>query len=92
MALPDLVADETGPFTECLHAAVKALALAITAYRTRERMLHSVSTQYELSLRFLGNGLAVSGNVYDNKLAATVMCLALLEVKSPIKIIPEALR
>jgi hypothetical protein len=79
-ALPQLAIDKSDSFSECLHSAVSALALSITAYRTRENLLDLVSTQYEHSLRLLGQNLAVAGNTYRSKLVAAVMCLALVEV------------
>jgi hypothetical protein len=82
-ALPQLTIDTNDPFSECLHSAVSALALAITAYQTRENLLDIVSTEYEHSLRLLGQRLAVAGNTYRSKLVAAVMCLALVEVRPP---------
>ncbi|KAH7349166.1 hypothetical protein BKA66DRAFT_447150 [Pyrenochaeta sp. MPI-SDFR-AT-0127] len=83
MALPELTIHTTGPIAECLHSALGALALSITAYRTSKNMLHLISTQYEHSLHLLSHNLAATGNVYRNELVAAVMCLALVEVLSP---------
>jgi len=83
-ALPELTADMTGPYSQCLYSAVSALALAITAYRDRRDCLNAVVAQYEDSLRLLGESLAVVGDAYRSELVAAVMCLALTEVISPI--------
>ena len=82
-ALPELIIGANGPFSECLYSAVTALALSITAYRTREKLLGLVSTQYEHSLRLLGLSLEVAGNTFRCELVAAVMCLALVEVMLP---------
>ncbi|KAF2829585.1 hypothetical protein CC86DRAFT_437423 [Ophiobolus disseminans] len=83
LALPELTADTNGPFSQCLHSAVSALALSITAYRNGENLLDAIVAQYEESLRLLGHSLAVVGDTYRSKLVAAVMCLALTEVMSP---------
>ncbi len=83
LALPELTADMTGPFSQCLHSAVSALALSITAFRNRVDLLDVIVAQYEESLRLLGHSLAVAGDTYQSKLVAAVMCLALTEVLSP---------
>jgi hypothetical protein len=81
MALSELTADTAGESAECLHAAVSALALSITANRTGKNMLQLISTRYEHSLHLLAQDLVDTGNVYRNRLVAAVMCLALTEVK-----------
>jgi hypothetical protein len=83
MALPELIIDTNGFFSECLYSAVTALALSITAYRTRENLLGLVSAQYEHSLRLLGLSLEVAGNTFRSEIVAAVMCLALVEVMLP---------
>lgn len=83
IALPELTIHTTGPFAECLHSALGALALSITAYRTSKDMLYLISTQYEHSLQLLAHNLAVTGKVYRNELVAAAMCLALVEVRAP---------
>ncbi|KAM0146069.1 hypothetical protein ACHAQE_010931 [Botrytis cinerea] len=83
-ALPELTIDTIGPLAECLQSATNALALSITAYRSSTNMVDSISTQYEHSLHLLAQNLAVVNSVYRNELVAAVMCLALVEVLSPI--------
>jgi hypothetical protein len=83
LALPELIADMTGPFSECLHSAVSAFALSLAAFRNHENLLDATVAQYEESLRLLGHNLAMAGDTYNNKLVAAVMCLALTEVISP---------
>lgn len=84
MALPELTLHTTGPFAECLHSALGALALSITAYRTRNRsLLRLISTEYEHSLHLLAHNMTVTGDAYRNELVAAVMCLALVEVMLP---------
>lgn len=82
-ALPELTADMTGPFAQCLDSAVSALALSITAYRNRQNLLDAIVAQYEESLHLLGQSLAAAGNTCNSKIVAAVMCLALTEVLSP---------
>jgi hypothetical protein len=83
-ALPELTADISCPFSQCLYSAVSALALSITANRDHEDRLDAIVVQYEDSLRLLGNNLAVAGDTYQSKLVAAVMCLALTEVNSSV--------
>ncbi|KAF5867755.1 putative c6 finger domain-containing protein [Botrytis fragariae] len=84
-ALPELTIDTIGPLAECLQSASSALALSITAYRRSINMVDSISVQYEKSLHLLAQNLAVCKSFYRNELVATVMCLALVEVLSPIR-------
>jgi hypothetical protein len=83
LALPELTAELTDPFAQCLHSAVSVLALSISARQSRERFLDAIVSQYEESLRLLSGSLAVAGDICNGKLVAAVMCLALTEVSSP---------
>ena len=83
LALPELTADMTGPFSQCLASAVSAFALSLAAFRNHENLLDATAVQYEESLRLLGHNLAMAGDTYNSKLVAAVMCLALTEVISP---------
>ncbi|KAF7915559.1 uncharacterized protein EAE97_012198 [Botrytis byssoidea] len=82
-ALPELSIDTIGPLAECLQSASSALALSITAYRSITNMVNFISIQYEKSLHLLAQNLAVSKGAYRNELVASFMCLALVEVLSP---------
>lgn len=79
-ALPELSAASSGPSGECLGSAMNALALAIMANRTGQKLLPCISSCYERTLTMLQHDLRLAGGTYKNEQVATIMCLALLEV------------
>ncbi|KAJ3530031.1 hypothetical protein NM208_g6111 [Fusarium decemcellulare] len=81
--LPMLTASATGPLSECLGSAMKALAMSIMSYRTGGRLVQSISLRYGHTLRLLQHDLQLSGTCYKIERVASVMCLALVEILSP---------